>query len=147
MDRIITAVTFILVGPPAGALWLWCCFFGLNLSHGEPDAYSIALESLPIVLAISYPAGFLPAFVTSFIFASLPTAWQRVFVALPIGALATCLFWELAKQVLGEGRGTPNPQGVIINYVVLVSAGAAAAAISALIAQLVIKRFARQQRG
>ncbi|MEQ1490930.1 MAG: hypothetical protein ABL932_10325 [Terricaulis sp.] len=143
MERVVTALAFILVGPPVGALWLWCGMLGLNLAYGEPNAYSTMLKSLPTLLAISYPAGFLPALLGAVVFVSLPMTWQRVVVALFIGAIATYLLWELITQIVGEGRGPPNPQGALLNKVLLITAGSAAAGVSVVVARFSTARLRR----
>jgi len=137
-DRVITAITFMPVGPLVGGLWLWCISTGSQLWRGAPDGFSSALSGLPIVLGVAYLAGFLPAAVTGGVYAALPAAWQRVIVSLIIGATVTWLLWEVLQMAF---EGPPSPR---VTYFVLVGAGAAAAAVSAFAARQILRLFGRE---
>lgn len=137
-DRIITAITFLVVGPLVGALWVWSAAVVIEIARGAPNATRSALEAFPYLLGAGYLGGLLPAAIAGFVFAALPARWQRAVIALPIGAAVTWLLWELAQLTLGMPRVAP-----LSAYFLLVGAGALAAAVSAFIGRLILEARGR----
>ena len=138
-DRALTAITFPLVGPLVGGLWLLAISAASELASGTPAEELSARSSVPIIIGISYVAGFLPAIVTGFVYSALPSAWQRVVVSLLIGGIVTWSLWELLSSFIPPPG--PSPPST---YFAMVGAGVAAAGVSAFAARRVLKLLGRE---
>lgn len=139
-DRVLTAVIFPLVGPFVGGLWL-LCFFSVaqQATGGGPDAIWRVWADFPIIIGVSYVAGFLPAIATVLIYATLPPAYHRVVVGLFVGGIVTWLLWELLQNAFPGDASNPR-----FTYFAITGAGVAASGVSALVARRLLKLLGRE---
>jgi hypothetical protein len=105
-----TILTYLIAGPPAGALALVVYMSTLDAIRGFPQPVPNLVNGLPLIIAFGYILGALPAIITSLAMASLAKRnlkpWQLIASSVPVGIAATlvCLFWLILGPNTGETK-------------------------------------------